>query len=204
MKKIYITALLLIGLFVNTNAQQTYWTLNWDISKATSDTGDYIGDIGFRGISFDGRYFVKPQLTIGGFFGWNANNEKLNNGEPFEFQQDGTTGHISGTQVRYLNTLPILVTSHYYMDSKKRSFKPYIGLGIGTVYTEQRTDFGLNSFYSDSWGFGAQPEIGAFIGFNSYSGTGINVALRYLYGSSAGELDSLSMFSLAIGFGFMK
>jgi len=203
MKKIYLTTLLLIGLIASSNAQQSYWTINWDISKGTGDTGDYIDKVSFSGLSFDGRYFVNEQLTIGGFFAWYGTNDKLKNEPPFEFHQDGTTGHISGTQVRYLNIFPVLITSHYYIESGS-SFRPYIGLGLGSVYTEQRTEFGLNSFLSDSWAFGAQPELGAFIPFNSYSGAGINVALRYLYGSSAGELDSLSMFSFAIGFGFMN
>ena len=201
MKNIYLTSLLLIGFIVSTNAQTSFWTINWDISKGTGDTGDYIESINYRGVSFDGRYFINENVTVGGFVSWYALTDKLKNQPPFEFSQDGTTGHISGTQVRYLNVLPVLINAHYYVETG--DVRPYVGIGLGSIYTEQRTDFGLNSFYADSWAFGAQPEIGIFVPFG-YSGTGLNLALRYLYGSSAGDLDSLSMFSFAIGLGFMN
>ncbi len=201
MKKIYLTALLLIGLIISTNAQQAYFTINWDITKGTGDTGNYIEDISYRGFSFEGRYFVNNNVSVGGFFSWYALNDKIKDQPPYEFHQDGTTGHISGTQVRYLNVLPVLINAHYYVETG--GIKPYAGIGIGTIYSEQRTDFGLNSFYADSWAFGVQPEIGVFVPFG-YSDTGLNLALRYLYGSSAGDLDSLSMLTFAIGFGFMR
>ncbi|MCD6544487.1 MAG: hypothetical protein J7K34_08255 [Flavobacteriaceae bacterium] len=201
MRKIYLTTLLLIGLIVSGNAQQSFWSLNWDITKGMGDTGDYIGDTNFRGISFDGRYFVNDNLTIGGFASWYALTDKVSN-KTLDFDNgDGTAGSITGTQVRYLNVFPVLINTHYYIDTG--GVTPYFGIGLGTVYSEQRTDFGLSSFYADSWAFGAQPEVGVFVPFG-YSGTGLNLALRYLYGSSAGDLDSLSMFSFAIGLGFMN
>jgi len=201
MKNIYLTGLLLIGFIISANAQTAFWSINWDISKGSGDTGDYIENTNFRGVSFDGRYFINDNVTIGGFVSWNALDDKVSDQAPFEFSGDGTTGHISGTQVRYLNIFPVLINAHYYFDTG--GIKPYMGIGLGSVYTEQRTDFGLNSFYSDSWAFGAQPEVGVFVPFG-YSGTGLNLALRYLYGSSAGDLDSLSMFTLAIGISFMN
>jgi len=96
----------------------------------------------------------------------------------------------------------VLINAHYYVDTGG-DVKPYAGLGLGTVYTEQRVDVGLTSLYSDSWGFGVQPEVGVYIPFG-YNGTGLNLAVRYLYGTSAGELDKLSTLSFAVGFGFMN
>jgi len=203
MKKIYLTALLIIGFIVSTNAQQFYWTTNWEISKGVGDTGDFIESVNFRGISFDGRYFINENVTVGGFVSWNALYDKLKNLPPIEFEDDGLVGHVSGTQVHYLNVFPILANMHYFFDADGK-IKPYAGIGLGGVYVEQRNDIGFRSFNSDSFGFAAQPEIGVFIPFNSYSGTGINLAVRYLYGSSAGELKSLSMLNFAIGFGFMR
>ena len=201
MKKIYLSALLFIGLITGMNAQQSYFSFNWEISKGMGETGDFIGTTNLRGISFEGRYFVEDKLSVGGFMSWNTLYDKLSNEPPIEFDYDGTSGHISGTQRRTLNVIPILVNAHYWpeLDGK---IKPYAGIGLGTVYVEQRNEIGLTSFYSDGWGFGAQPEIGVFIPLG-YTGTGINLAARYLYGSSAGEMGSLSMFNFAIGFGFM-
>lgn len=200
MKKIYITTVLLIGLMFNSNAQ-SFWALNWDITKGAGGTGDFIGNVNFRGLSFDGRVFINDNISVGGQVGWKTMYEKLTDLPPIEIEEDGISGDISGTQMHYLNVFPALVTSHYYFDSG--NVKPYIGIGLGGVWVEQKNEIGLKSFYADSYAFGAQPEIGVFIPFG-YSGTGLNLALRYLYGTSVGDLDSLSMFTFAIGIGFMN
>jgi outer membrane protein len=200
MKKIFITAVLLIGLVMNSNAQ-SFWAINWDISKGVGDTGDFIGNVNVRGASLDGRVFINDNIAIGGHLGWSTLYEKLTDQPPFEVEEDGIIGDISGTQLHYLNSFPLLVTAHYYFESGK--IKPYAGIGLGGVWTEQRTDVGLRSFQTDSFGFGVQPEVGVFIpvGLNS---SGLNLAMKYLYGTSAGDLDSLGIFTFSIGFAFMN
>lgn len=200
MKRIYITAILLIGLAINSNAQ-SFWALNWDISKGVGETGDFIGNVNLRGASFDGRYLVNDNLSIGGNLGWKTMYEKLSNQPPVEIENEEIGGAISGTQLHYLNIFPVLLTSHYYFDSG--DVKPYVGIGLGGVWSEQRNDIGLRSNYSDSFGFGVQPEFGVFIPIG-YNSTGFNVAAKYLYGTSAGDLDSLGVFTLSIGFAFMN
>ena len=200
MKKIFITAILLIGLAVNSSAQ-SFWALNWDITKGTGETGDFIGNVNFRGLSFDGRVFINDNISVGGQVGWKTMYEKLTDLPPIEIEEDGISGDISGTQMHYLNVFPALVTSHYYFDSG--DVKPYIGIGLGGVWSEQRNDVGLRSFYADSFAFGVQPEIGVFVPVG-FSSSGINLAARYLYGTSAGDLDSLGTFTFSIGFAFMN
>lgn len=200
MKKIFITIILFIGLAVNSNAQ-SFWALNWDITKGTGETSDFIGNVNFRGLSIDGRVFVNDNVSFGGQVGWKTMYEKLTDLPPIEIEENGISGDISGTQMHYLNVFPALVTSHYYFDSG--NVKPYIGIGLGGVWIEQRNEIGLRSFYADSYAFGVQPEFGAFIpvGLNS---SGINLAAKYLYGTSAGDLDSLGIFTFSIGFAFMN
>ncbi len=200
MKKIFITIILFIGLAVNSNAQ-SFWALNWDITMGTGETSDFIGNVNFRGLSFDGRVFVNDNISVGGQIGWKTMYEKLTDLPPIEIEEDGISGDISGTQMHYLNVFPALITSHYYFDSG--NVKPYIGLGLGGVWIEQKNEIGLRSFYDDSYAFGVQPEIGAFIpiGLNS---SGINLAAKYLFGTSAGDLDSIGIFTFSIGFAFMN
>ncbi len=202
MKKIYLTALLIIGLVFSSNAQSSYWTINWDMSAGMGETGDFVNTFNFRGMSFDGRGFINSNVTIGGFLEWVTLYEKESNLPPYEFGSEDVGGSISGTQSRYLNVFPILVTSHYYFDTGSDT-KPYVGIGLGGVYVESRLDLGMNYFYEDTFGFAAMPEVGVYVPFG-YSGTGLNLAVRYLYGSAAGDLDTLSMFSFAVGFGFMQ
>jgi len=201
MKKLYITILLVIGLLSQSNAQSTYWSVNWDLTSGLGDTNDFIGNISLRGLSVEGRYFINEKLTVGGFLAWKTMYEETDKDNEIDIEIDGNTGTISGTQRRYLNIYPILVNSHYYF--KSGGVTPYAGIGIGGAYIEQQIDIGLRSIYSDSFGFSAQPEVGVFIPVG-ISSTGINLALRYLYTSQAGELNSLSTVTLAVGFGFLN
>lgn len=201
-KKLYIAVLLLLGVVFTSSAQDSYWSANWDISMPVGSTGDYITNVNFRGFSMEGRFFVKKNITLGGFLGWNTLYDKVSDLPPREIEIDGGMGHISGTQLHYLNIVPVLATTHYYFDTKGDA-KISIGTGIGGVYVEQRTDLGLKSYYSDSFAFAVQPELGVFLPMG-YGGGGVNLAVRYLYGTSAGELESLSTVSFAIGFGFMN
>lgn len=202
MKNIYIAVLLLLGVVFTSNAQDSYWSANWDISTGVGTTGDYITNVNFRGFSMEGRFFVKKNITLGGFLAWNTLYDKLTDLPPREIVVDGVIGHISGTQLHYLNVVPVLATTHYYFETKGDS-KISIGTGIGGVYVEQRTDLGLNAYYSDSFAFAVQPELSMFLPMG-YGGSGVNLAVRYLYGTSTGELDTLSTVSFAIGFGFMN
>lgn len=204
MKKFYILLLIVCGTINHSVGQGSYWTINWDISTGVGETGDFIQNVNFRGVSVEGRSFISDNVSIGGFFAWDVMYDKVTNAKPIDVNVEGTPGHVSGTRVNYLNILPLLFTSHYYFKSegtKKPTF--YVGGGIGGVFVKQRSDIGLSSITDDSFGFGLQPEIGTHIPFG-YSGSGMNVALRYLYSPSAASLDTLSTLSLAIGFSFLN
>ena len=214
MKKIFYTTIFFIGFIYISNAQeqiqrqrqeqQYYWSFNWEMSKALGDTKNFIESISFRGGSVEGRYFINEEatVTIGGYVALRTFYEKLSNEPPYEFELDDLEGDIYGEQILYLNTLPILANIHYYL-SIGNDIKPYAGIGLGAIYSEQRTELGLKTIYADSWAIGAQPEIGIYIPVGEL-GSGLNLSAKYLYGSSAGDLDSLSMLTVAIGFGIMR
>ena len=206
MKKIYLTALLLFGLIAGSFAQRSYWTFNWDMNKGLGETGDFVDKFSVRGASVDGRFFINENITVGGFLGWSTLYDKLYDLPPITADLgDGVTADISGTQMRYLNTFPVLINAHYFMGDNG-SIRPYAGIGIGTVYTEQRVDLGFHAFIAEKWGFAVQPEIGVFIPIG-LNGPGVNLAARYLYGSTTGGMlgmDKLGMFTFAVGFGFMN
>lgn len=115
---------------------------------------------------------------------------------------DGILGNVSGVEYRFLNTLPIFVNAHYFAGDYG-SIRPYAGLGIGTVYVDERTDIGLVSIQSKKWRFGLQPEVGVFIPFG-LSPTGVNLSARYRYATKVSDASAVSMFSFAIGLGFMN
>ncbi len=202
MKKIILSALIVAGFAINSNAQSNYWTFSWPISMGVGSTNDYIAKTSFRGISITGASFITDNISIGGEWSWEVFDEIKRDLPPMEVNLDGHPGHISGTQYRYLNTIPIFVNSHYYL-GENGALRPYIGMGIGTVYVDQRTDIGLVSIQSKTWRFGVQPEVGVFIPFG-LTGTGVSLKAKYRYATKTSDDIAINMLSFGIGFGFMN
>lgn len=202
MKKILLSTLIITGFAINSNAQSSYWTFSWPISMGIGTTNEYIAKTSFRGFAIDGRGFITDNISIGGEWSWEVFDEIKRDLPPREVTVDGATGHVSGTEYRYLNTIPIFVNSHYYL-GQNGAVRAYIGAGIGTTYIDQRTDIGLVTIQSKTWRFGVQPEIGVFIPFG-LTGTGVNLSAKYRYSTKTSDADANSMVSFGIGFGFMN
>jgi outer membrane protein W len=203
MKKLII----IIAVFISTAsfAQQSFWSFNYHMSFGMGEQSDYIADASFRGWGADGRAFLTQNISVGGSFSWEVFDQIYRDLPPRQLTDvtGNVNGSITGVEYRFLNTLPIMANAHYYLGTDG-SIRPYFGLGLGTAYTEQRTDIGLISITAKGWGFAVQPEIGAMIPFG-LSGGGVNVAGKFRYTTKAGDTTiPVSFFTLAIGFAFMN
>ena len=184
-------------------AQRSFWSFNYPISFAIGEQQEYIEKSSFRGIGIDGRGFITDNRSVGGSFSWEVFDEIKRGLEPREvFLDDKLIGHVSGTQYRFINTLPIMVNGHFYLGSDG-GMRPFFGLGIGTSYVEQRTDIGLVSFLGKKWGFAVQPEVGVLIPFG-LTGAGANVSGKFRYTTETSDTLPISFFTLSVGLGFMN
>ena len=177
-------------------SQVALWNLNYEISFATGETGDFIGTTSFRGGAIEGRGLISEKVSIGGWVSWEVFNEKL---DQATYNLEGID--ITGVQVRYLNVIPVLVTGHYYLGDFS-GVTPYLGLGTGAYKIEQRTEMGLVAIVDDGWHFGFTPEIGAFIPVNT--DFGMNVSARYNYAIKNNDSINFSYLSLTLGFAFLE
>jgi len=91
----------------------------------------------WRGINIEGQWMISPNISTGYNLGWNVFNEKLTG----EFTQDTKT--LSGTQLRYLNSFPMMVEGRYHIGELGTTTTPYFGFGVGTIYSEKRTEMGV-------------------------------------------------------------
>lgn len=205
MKKISYT-ILVLTLFVSTAsfAQRSFWSFNYEMSFGLGEQADYIGDASFRGWGIDGRGFITQEISVGGSFSWEVFDQIYRDLPPYDVTvTDNISGAVSGVQYRYINTLPILVNAHYYL-GQDGAVRPYFGLGIGTAYTEQKTEIGLIAITTKGWGFAVQPEVGVMIPFG-LTGVGANVAGKFRYTTKAGDTTiPVSFFTLAIGLAFVN
>jgi opacity protein-like surface antigen len=175
---------------------QSYSTFNYSIGIPTSDLGDYISKTSWRGLSYDYRKLVQPNIGVGVTVGWNVFYEE----KAYDtYTLDNRS--LSGKQYRYSNNFPLLVAADYYLKPGE-DLNPFIGLGIGTMYTNRVTDMGIYRLEQDSWAFAFQPEIGIKYMVSDYAG--LNLSAKYFYGMEAGSISGAQSFlTLNIGYVFM-
>ena len=153
MKYIVIVSLIVL-LSVNAFAQKGYGGISWNISVPTEELKDFIDETSFRGFGIEFRSFITKHLSVGGVTGWNIMDQRLSG--TFELPN----GAITGTQIRYLNSFPIMFTSHLHIGSPRSAIRPYLGIGVGTYYIVERFEIGVNLFEANNWHFGVAPEVG--------------------------------------------
>ena len=167
--------------------QQSVWAYTYDVAFPMGETSDFIDNVSWRGFTLQGRSFIKPNISIGGSFSWQVFNKRADETVDFEIQPEEldkpVKGTLSGEQLRYINTLPIMVNAHYYMgDALIDAIRPYAGISVGTAPTKKRTEVGILAFDDLNWHFALAPEIGILIpfdtGFNFIGSVKYNVALQ--------------------------
>ena len=167
------------------------WGASYQVSFPTGDTADFTKRTSWRGVGFEGNRQINMQQSVGVSVSWNVFHEKA--------YHTSTTarGTVSGTQLRDINSVPILVTTHYEL-RQGRQARPYLGIGLGTLYTHYRTDVGLFTSSQDAWAFAVAPEIGVRMPYDKFLGY---VGLRWVYATDAGDLPKQSYTSIILGFG---
>lgn len=190
MKKIII---LMFGLFLGTFAiaQNSIWSLNYDMAMPFGDAKDYTDQVSFRGLSIDGRYFINDNILIGGTIGWNLFYEK----EKDVTQTWGNTT-IHGTQWRYINNTPIYVTGAYCFGDPGE-IRTLIGLGVGTIWSERRLDIGVYEYSSNDWLFALAPEVGVIIPMSG--NVNATIKMKYNNGFKTSDMESLQYFGFSVG-----
>jgi outer membrane protein W len=195
MKKIIILALLGICAGTSLLAQNNF-AVSYSMAMSTGDLNTFIGKTSFRGISFDYRYTVRDNVAIGFSASMNTFYESKSSDT---YTVDNIS--LTGKQYRYSNNIPLLVTATYFL-SPEETIKPFVTLGIGTMYSRRNTDMNLYTIELEAWNFALQPEAG--IQYQLSDMTAIHVSLKYMNGFQAGNelTSSQSFFSLNVGFAF--
>jgi outer membrane protein W len=181
MKWLYSSILILI--ITASVSAQSLGSMTYNMSFPTDKLSDFIDKTSFKGFGLEGRWFQSRNFSFGLSFAWTVFDQRV--GDPIQIVQDGVNGTVSGTQVRVVNSLPILATAHYYTGKRRDQFRLYFGAGVGTYYITQRLEIGLVAFESNNWHLGVAPEAGVLLSFSREFTMIANV--KYNYAFSAGE-----------------
>ena len=172
---------------------ENHFSIQYDISFGTGDLGDYVSAPSFRGASAQYRYAVAHNVLVGIDAGWNVFYER----KDYDSYTSGTQT-LSGVQYRYQNEVPLLACVDYSF-SPDKDFQPYIGLGIGTVYSERNTEMGIWVLEENPWQFAIKPEAGFLYKF-SY-GSAFKLGIKYYTGVGS-DLGTQGYFTISTGFAF--
>ena len=203
-----IASLALILVFSGeAKAQDWWWGITYEMSATSSlptnsdSDVNFIEDYSFRGLGIEARYVPSrdANYSFGFNMGWNVLNEKN------EFGTERNTislpnADITGTQLRYFNTVPLLANASYYFGSRG-GIRPYVGVNAGTYYIERRVDIGVVGIVEDNWHFGWAPEVGLVVPLGRPE-VALLTTIRYNWAFSAGGTGDQKFWGFSIGIAY--
>jgi len=170
---------------------QVITTLEYSMGFATGDLADFIGAPSFRGFTTTFKKLVQPNVAAGVEFGWNV----FYDAKGTDVYHQGNFAY-SGKQYRYNNQFPMLIRGDYYLKPGEQ-INPYVGLGLGTMYTLRNTDMGQYRIEEDAWHFLVKPEVG--VEFDVNPGFAFSLSGRYYGGFAAGGMAAQGYFAINVG-----
>ncbi|MDX2431568.1 MAG: hypothetical protein QNK35_11575 [Bacteroides sp.] len=188
MKK-YIVTLTLLVAALTMSAQEVIWKMTYDVGVPFSSTKEFTDQVSWRGLSLDFDRFIGDNLAVGMGFSWSTFVEKESDSD---YQRENILLH--GTQVRYINNIPLTVRLSWYQALDMMEL--YGTLGVGTAWQETRREIGTFSFTGNYWQFAMTPEVGAIFPVGD---TYLTAKVRYVMAFKTAEAPDLSYLSVGLG-----
>ncbi len=171
------------------------WQFNFPLNNNFADKGSGWG------MSFEGGYFLTPNIALGGFLAYHSNHEYVGR----QTLPIGEGGSLNTDQQHTVFQLPFGLASRYQW-KRGGAFQPYLGVKLGAQYAQLKSAFNVFEAHTNTWGFYVSPEIG----FNVYPwayGPGLHFAAYYSYATNKGDLftysvDGMNNLGLRIGIAF--
>jgi hypothetical protein len=194
MKITLATLVLIVFVVTATFSQKSVSSImaQYAVSFPMAGTNDFVNKISLRGLMLDYRYHPSPEIAIGFSSGlltfYDQKKHHMDN-------PDGGSS-ISGTQYRYLNSVPFLFVADYYSHAEELLSR-FVGIGVGTTYN--RADEKMAHFHArtNAWQFTVAPEAGFRFGYDF--GLSAYLSVRYTNSFGTRSVSNQSYVSLNIG-----
>jgi outer membrane protein len=194
MKKLFYIFLAAAFFAAGPAVAQNSFSIQYSMGFGAGDMKSFISTSSFRGAAIAYRYRIQEKFSVGADMGWNTFYER----RAYDTYTSGTVS-LSGVQYRYINAMPIYLAGDYYLKPGEK-LNPFVGLGVGTLYTRRNTDMNLYTLENKIWAFALRPEAGVLV--NANPALDIILVGKYNYGFAAGGLDAQSYFTFNIGLVF--
>jgi hypothetical protein len=165
---------------------------DYQVSFPTGEFHDFIGKTNAVGFSGNWRKILANKRTsIGASFSWFYLQDKKGH-----TTIEKETGTITGNIANYTNIYPLLVVLQYDLKDAQKSV-PFIRVGVGGAYQDQRTDAGIYTFQSDGFQFAMNGEAGVRI--SKDGARAIVLAATYHYFPAADDMVNAAFWGIKIG-----
>jgi hypothetical protein len=189
MKKTAIIFIICISA-LTLSGQDVIWKMTYDVAFPFGSTKEFTDQVSWRGVSLDFDRFINDNVAVGLGVSWSVFLEKEADSD---YQHDLMLIH--GTQVRYINDIPILARFSWYQPTG--GFDTYFTAGVGTVWQQQRREIGLWAFEGNYWQFALSPEAGIIFPMGrSY----LTAKVKYMQGFKTSSAPALSNLGIGVGF----
>jgi outer membrane protein W len=142
----------------NANAQKAYkpyfGNVDWQFNAPFNN--DFTNRASGWGASFEGGIYVTPKIGLGLFVSYSSNHKEI----PTKTLYPNASSALTAEQERSLFQVPFGINARYRFYSNSDVCDPYIGMKLGTSYTQLSSYMSTFRVYDDSWGFYMSPEIG--------------------------------------------
>jgi len=151
-------------------------------------TKSFADGLSWRGGMVDIERAASDHVSVGVSVGWHVLSEENTGSSVFP------DGAISGTALRHVNAVPLMVTGTVSLGPSD-GIQPWFGVGGGTVWVENRTEAGTITTEDTNWHRGAMGEVGLRI--PRERGATITLGARYQHALAANGVErSYVTFSL--------
>ncbi|MFM7217398.1 MAG: outer membrane beta-barrel protein [Bacteroidota bacterium] len=177
-----------------------FYSFNWDINVPLNNK-DFISNTSAAGGNVQGRFFINPNMSVGGEIAWSSLYEYASR-RTYYLENAAVTTDL----YKYIYLLPMTATFHYYFNPDG-NIMPYAGLGLGAMYSEQDLYFNIYNLYATNWGFLVKPEAGAIFKFGDRSRTGAMLGVRYNYATNRESdlrIERIKTLSINVGIVFFN
>ncbi len=153
--------------------KRDYINAGWQFNGLTGN--DFVKSAQGYGAYIEGGYYLIPEFAVGGFAGFNTNNEYF----PRKTYTFDDKSALTTDLDRSVYQVPFGATFRYRI--MRGIVQPYVTARIGAEYSEQSTYMSTFVSRHDNWGFYVSPEVGlTFFPFHK-TDLGFQIAAYYSY-----------------------
>jgi outer membrane protein W len=194
-KRIIFIAILAAGVFISpfVSAQSSTSVL-YSIGIPMGSLKDHTNNVSARGVTMEWQRYINPKLSVGVNLAYSVFYES----RPYGSYNQGSAT-LTGYQYRYNNLFPMLINGQYHFNSTS-ALKPYLGLGLGTVYNLRNTNMGTWTVDENNWHFLMSPEAGLVYELSPYTAFKINA--KYDNAFKISNADGFANLNFNIGMVF--